>query len=375
MTSRSDFTDSVREDDRRKREEARIQALQTQLDEARNLSRELMSRQLRLEEQLKSGEAALAQHRLALEQHRHEVSQTAQARQLEEARVRQQLSELGSRIDDSTRPIRSLQAHVSELIETVRRRRDDDGHETKRFDEIHALIDHLAAHGERQVGVSQSLRESIDAVRSELERLQRDLIRTDDGVRIVEQELRRRFAEVVQVAENLGSRMDQELGGIGALQAQIDALREDASLIDPQFASLRDWSQRLESEIARFHAQALERDEITAERVEEVRQQFEGRLQDLAVIGDQRYERVNQRVDHLEEVDRELGYGIKLLEMHLEELRQMDRRLRRELWYLHEQRARLRFEQAQHEMESVIEARRDAERQDTGERSQDRRQE
>ncbi|HET9015153.1 MAG TPA: hypothetical protein VFN57_06120 [Thermomicrobiaceae bacterium] len=373
MTSRSDYTDFVREDDRRKREEAKIQGLQAQVDEARHLARELMSRQLRLEEQLKAGEAAMAQHRLALEQHRHEVSQAAQARQLEEARVRQQLSELGARVDDSVRPIRSLQAHVSELIDATRRQREDDGHDTKRFDEIHALIDHLAAHGERQVVVSQTLRDSIDALRTELERMQRDLIRTDDGVRIVEQELRRRFAEVVQVAENLGSRMEQELGGIGALQAQIDALREDASAIDPQFETLRDWAQRLETDINRYQSQAVERDEITAERMEEIRQQFESRLQELSAVGEQRHERNTQRFDRLEEVDRELAYGIKMFEMQIEELRQADRRLRRELWYLHEQRARLRVEQAQHEMETVIEARRDAERREAGERSPDRR--
>ena len=140
MSARGDFRDSAREEERRKRDEAKVQVLQAQLDELRALSRELVSRQARLEDQLKASEANVAQQRLLLEQHRHEVSQSAQARQLEEGRFRQQLVELGTRIDDSTRPIRSLQAHVAELLEATRRQRDDVGQDAKRFDELRVMI-------------------------------------------------------------------------------------------------------------------------------------------------------------------------------------------------------------------------------------------
>ncbi len=364
MSGRGDFIDYVREDERRKRDEAKVQTLQSQIDEIRHLTRELLSRQLRLEEQLKASEASWAQHRLALEQHRHEVSQAAQARQLEEARVRQQITDLSARIDDTARPIRSLQAHVAELVEAVRRQRDDVGFDVKKFDELRALIDHLAAHGERQAVVSQSLRDSIDAVRHEVDRIQRDVLRTDDGVKIVEQELRRRVAEIVQQIDNQRARLDEEVPRFDALQAQIDELREALAAVDPQFEGVRAAHGRLEGEIARFHAQAVERDEITAERVEEIRQHFDIQVRDTRQIAEQRHERLVQRLDQLEEADRDLAYRIKMLEMQIEELRQIDQRLRREVWYLHEQRARLRFEQAQHELESVIEQRREAERQE-----------
>ena len=208
MSARSEFRDAAREDERRKRDEAKIQGLQTQLDELRALSRELVSRQARLEDQLKTSEANVAQQRLLLEQHRHEVTQSAQARQLEEGRYRQQLVDLAARIDDSTRPIRSLQAHVAELLEAVRRQKDDVGQDGKRFDELRVLIDHLAAHGERQIAVSQALRDSIETVRVEVEQVQRDLLRTDDSVKIVDQESRRRVAEVGQQIENVSARLE-----------------------------------------------------------------------------------------------------------------------------------------------------------------------
>lgn len=361
MNARGDFRDVVRDDERRKRDEAKIQTLQSQIDELRNLTRELVSRQVRLEDLLKTSEAGLAQHRLTLEQHRHDVSQAAQARQVEEGRVRQQLTELSARIDDSTRPIRSLQAHVAELLEAVRRQRDDVGQDTKRFDELRTLIDHLAAHGERQIGVSQALRDSIETIRVEVERLQRDLLRTDDSVKIVDQESRRRTTEVIQQIENVGARLEEEFMGVSALQTQIDEIRQGLTSIDPQFEALRELQTRAEDDFVRYHNQAIERDELMAERVEEIRQQFDTQLRDLQQSMEQRFERVHARTEQLDEVDREDSYRLSKIEMHLEELEQIDERIRREMWYLTEQRARIQAEQAQQQLESIIDARRDAE--------------
>lgn len=360
MTVRNDYRDLARDDERRKQDDAKAQVMQSQIDEMRQLLRELTSRQQRLEDQAKTNEASLAQHRMSLDQHRHEVAQSAQARQLEEARYRQQLTELSARIDDSTRPIRSLQAHVAELLESVRRQRDDVGLDTKRFDELRTLIDHLAAHGERQIAVSQTLRDSIESVRVEIERQQREIHRADDQVKIVEQESRRRFSEILQQIESLDVRLTSELGGITALQAQIEDLRADSELIPPELELLRQADQQLDVELTRVHSQARERDSLTTERIEEVRQQFDTLIHDLEEVTEKRFERVNARHEQLDEVDLELAYRLNLIEMQLEELQQVDLHVRREIWYLNEQRARLRVEQAQHELENVIEARRAA---------------
>ncbi|HEX3721708.1 MAG TPA: hypothetical protein VHV31_02900, partial [Nitrolancea sp.] len=106
MTVRNDLRDVARDDERRKRDEAKIQTLQSQIDELRAMTREFVGRQMRMEDQFKTSDATIAQYRISMEQHRHEVAQSGQARQLEEVRVRQQLSDLATRIEDSTRPIR-----------------------------------------------------------------------------------------------------------------------------------------------------------------------------------------------------------------------------------------------------------------------------
>uniref|UniRef100_A0A831T8F8 Uncharacterized protein n=1 Tax=Thermorudis peleae TaxID=1382356 RepID=A0A831T8F8_9BACT len=359
---RADLINLARDEERRRREEARQQALQAQIDELRHLIRELVSRQLRLEEELKASEADWAEQRQALEQHRHEVAQAAQARQLEEARFRQQLTELSQRIDESTRPIRSLQAHVAELLEAVRRQREDTGQDTRRYDELRILIDHLASHVERLSVVGQSLRSSVDAVTAEVERLGRDLNKVHDGLRIVEQEVRRRVTEVFQELESLKPQIKEGQAKHQMLQAQIEGLREDFATIDPRFSELSLEIDRLAAEIERLRSHALERDELANERLEELRQQFDAQFRDITAIAEQRHSRTGEQLDQLAAADRELTYRVDLIEVRLEELREIDRQLRSELWRLHEQRARLRLEQAQQELERIIEARQQMER-------------
>lgn len=373
MTVRNDLRDIARDDERRKRDEAKVQTLQAQIDELRTIAREFASRQTRLEDQFKTSDATIAQYRLTLEQHRHEVSQSGQARQLEEARVRQQLSDLDTRLDDSTRPIRSLQAHVAELLETVRRQRDDVGQDTKRFDDLRALIDHLGAHSERQVVVSQALRDSIENLRVEVERLQRDLLRVDDATKIVDQDARRRVAEVVQQIQNISVQVNEGAEAAGAFGMRVDEIEQTITTIWPHFDVLRDAQERLDSEIERYRAQAKERDDQLAERLEELRKQGESLVSNLDAATTQRFERITARTEQLDEIDRELAYRLSLTEIQLEELTRVDQRVRREMWQLNEQRARLRLEQAQHEYDSVMDARRQAEQRATNDPSLEQR--
>ncbi|HEV2108273.1 MAG TPA: hypothetical protein VGR16_08425, partial [Thermomicrobiales bacterium] len=75
----------------------------------------------------------------------------------------------------------------------------------------------------------------------------------------------------------------------------------------------------------------------------------------------QRAERLSERIEALAEKHRDLGFEVKSLLGELESFRQVDASLRRDLWYLHEQRTRLRFEQIQQELDLVTAQRREAE--------------
>ena len=213
--------------------------------------------------------------------------------------------------------------------------------------------------------MSQALRDSIENVRVELERQQRDLLRIDDATKIVDQDARRRLTEVIQQIENLNVRMTEEFGGFSALIARVDDLEKTLAGVWPNFDTIRDIQQRFEGEITRYHEQSVERDDLTADRIEEIRQQSEAQLSNLDIATAQRFERLTARTEQLDEVDRDLAYRLTMIEMQLEELDRVDQRLRREMWYLNEQRARLRLEQAQQELEQVTDARRQTEQRAT----------
>jgi chromosome segregation ATPase len=369
VSGRNDLRDTAREDERRKRDEAKIVTLQQQLDEMRQLVRELLSRQGRNEEQFRNYEVGLAQVRAAVDQHRHEVSQTSQARAMEDGRVRQQLTELDARIEETGKPIRSIQAHVAEVVETLRRGRDDTHDEQRRYDELRTIIEHVAAIAERSSGVSQVLRDSIDSLRTDLEQTQRDLLKAEDASKIVDQEGRRRFAEAAQDTQNILARLEDMRPMFGQLDAKIDDLRGAIVHIDPALEELAHVDGQVQEEIARFYSQTIERDDLLTERIDEIRRYLDTQSRDLRQIVEQRFDKLNARVDGMVDTDRELAYRLNMLEMRLDELREVDVKLRREVWQLHEARTRWRLDQIQAELEVVNETRRAAEAELAAERA------
>jgi chromosome segregation ATPase len=352
---------ALRQDDERRRDEARFAALQNQVDELRQAMREVLSRQGREEELLKHYESATAQNRIAIEQLRQESHQSAQARALDENRTRQQVIDLETRLEDVTRPIRSVQAHVMELIEAARQKVDDTSQFHQRDDELQVQIEHLSAHVDRTGVLIHQVRDSIDGVREETDGLRRDIVRAEDSIKIVDQEARRRVAEVAQSGETIIARIDELRSDLGHLFDLIDDTRRSIVHIDPSLEELRDADATLRQEISRSHAQGVERHELIQERVEDMRGDIDARFADVRQALEQRHERLAERIDDLNEAIRELGFRISQFSGQLDELRLTDASVRRDLWLLNEQRVRLRLDQAQQELDLIAAQRRDAE--------------
>ena len=76
---------------------------------------------------------------------------------------------------------------------------------------------------------------------------------------------------------------------------------------------------------------------------------------------DQRFERASERMERLTEEFRQLEFKVTTIGLGIDELKQNDAGLRREVWSLHEQRLRARLEQVQQELEQVSGGRRSAE--------------
>jgi chromosome segregation ATPase len=351
----------MRQDDERRRDEARLAAMQNQVDELRQAMREVLSRQGREEELLKHYESATAQNRLAIEQVRQEMQQSAQARAIDETRTRQQIVDMDARVEDLTRPIRSLQAHVMELIEAARQKADDTSEYKQRDDALQAQIEHLSAHVDRTGVLIHQARDSIEATREETDGLRRDIVRAEDSIKIVDQDARRRVAEVAQAGETITARIDELRSDLGHLFDLIDDTRRSIVHIDPALEELRGVDVAVRQELVRVQAQGVERHELLQERVEDMRGDIDARFADVRLALEQRHERLAERIDGLNDAHRELGFRISQLSGQLDELRLVDAAVRRDVWLLNEQRVRLRLDQAQQELDLIAAQRRDAE--------------
>jgi chromosome segregation ATPase len=352
---------AVRQDDERRRDEARFAALQNQVDELRQAMREVLSRRGREEELLKHYESATAQNRIAIEQLRQETQQSAQARALDENRTRQGVVDLEARLEDVARPIRSLQAHVTELVEAARVKADDTAQYRQRDDELQTQIEHLSAHVDRTGVLIHQVRDSIDGVREETDGLRRDIVRAEDSIKIVDQDARRRVAEVAQEGETIMARIDELRSDLGHLFDLIDDTRRSIVHVDPSLEELREADAAIRQELGRVQAQGVERHELLLERVEDMRGDVDARFADVRQALEQRHERLAERIDDLNEAHRELGFRISQLNGQLDELRLIDAAVRRDLWLLNEQRVRLRLDQAQQELDMISAQRRDTE--------------
>lgn len=351
----------MRQEDERRRDEARLAALQNQVDELRQAMREVLSRQGREEELLKHYESATAQNRLAIEQARQEMQQSAQARAIDETRTRQQIVDMDARVEDLTRPIRSLQAHVMELIEAARQKADDTSEYKQRDDALQAQIEHLSAHVDRTGVLIHQSRDSIAATREETDGLRRDIVRAEDSIKIVDQDARRRVADVAQAGETITARIDELRSDLGHLFDLIDDTRRSIVHIDPALEELRGADVAVRQELARVQAQGVERHELLQERVEDMRGDVDARFADVRLALEQRHERLAERIDGLNDAHRELGFRISQLAGQFDELRLVDAAVRRDVWLLNEQRVRLRLDQAQQELDLIAAQRRDAE--------------
>jgi len=105
----------------------------------------------------------------------------------------------------------------------------------------------------------------------------------------------------------------------------------------------------------------LERHETIVDRIDDLRQSTDAQVAEVRTSQDQRFERVGERIDEINEQYRELGVRIAAFVHQLDELRLVDESLRRDLWQLHEQRVRLRLEQAQQELDQLSGTRRESE--------------
>ena len=345
----------------RQTDDARILGLHNLLDELRQALRELAGRQVRLEEMIRQDEATEVQNRLAIEQVRQDVQQANAARMLDENRTRQTMVDVDSRIDDFARALRALQAQVTDVTDVTRRKGDDSSVTTKRFEEVRAQVEDIRGLADRAIVVTYELREGQAAALEETDALRRDLMRAEDQIKMLDQDMRRRVAEVDSGTDGFNLRLDEIRSDLAHAFELVEQQRRVLVPMEPAIDELREKDALLRQDITRYATQTSERIEAIIERQETMGADVESRFSDLRQMNEQRVDRINERIGEQEEQQRTLAYRVSGIANELEGLRQIDDGLRREMLALHEQRVRLRLEHVQQELDYLQRVRREGE--------------
>lgn len=353
MVGRFDIRDNLREDERRRRDEARLGEIEAQLEELRRALLEQGSRQARAEEWHKSLEAAVERLSGRLDAQRAEVAQFNDARQLDINRLRQATEELGVALEQGIRPIPDLRAQMADTMSQVRAKLQEVAQDRPRFDELQHQIDRLPPQIDRATQIAGGVREELTGVREELVALRADLQRAGDATGLVEQDARRRIGEVREAVDAIHARIDAVRDELTPLDVQIDRVRHELHEILPRFDELAAADTALHEEVERVGVADFERHSQAIGRIEEVRAALEGEVRTVERLNDTRFTSTMARFNDHDEADRHLGHQLALLAVRLDELRAADAAVRAEMHQLEELRLRLRLEQAQQETKAV----------------------
>ena len=323
----ADTVRSTRDEESRKRDDVAAYQVQQQMDELRRQLRELVARQQWLEDLYKHSEGQLVQLQMLQERHTQDVAQTLQARQIEDARVKQQVSELTQRVDEPLKPIRELRAQITELADSRRQDRDRTADDNRQVEALQGQIRQLTsqlgllADGQRQL---RDLVQELDSVNNET---RQEAQRIAEAQRLEDQRLRRQGVELQQMVEGLRT----EFVAIAARSSRVDDVRrqllEHIEGIQAQLGDRVDQYSSVSATLQRLEQEVIENHDALQERVESLRTSISADLIDLRQIGDQRMERYIGRFQQLEERIRELDQRLIEIQPQFEAGRRRDEEL------------------------------------------------
>lgn len=315
---------STREDEGRKRDEAALYQMQQQMDEVRRQLRESIARQQWLEDLYKNTEGQVLQLQLVQERHAQDVSQTLQVRQLEDARLKQQLAELGQKVEEPMKPIRELRAQITELYDTRHQSRDRASTDKTQVEALQSQIRQLVA----QIGLiadgQHQLRDLVQELDSVNNETRQEISRVSELQRMEEQRLRRQGTELQAIVENLRVEFVDLTSRTGRMDEVRRQLMEHIEALQTQLTEVREWDGRYTSGLGRLEKQVSENHADMREHGETTRVQFAAELADVRQLGDSRMERYITRFQQLEDRIRDLDQRLAEQIPQLDALYQRD---------------------------------------------------
>lgn len=349
----ADILRTTRDEEGRRREDTTAYQMQQQIDDLRRQMRDALARQQWLEDLYKNTEGQVLQLQMLQERHTQDVAQSMQVRQIEDGRLKQQIAELGQKVEEPMKPIRDLRAQIAELIEARRMDRERTVTDARQYEALQGQIRQLVS----QIGViadaQRQLRDlvhELDAVNNET---RQEIQRVAELQRMEEQRLRRQGVELQEMVEGLR----QQFTDINSRSQRVEEVRrqlmEHIEGIRAQLSDSGDHNTRFDSLIQRLEKQVHDNHGVVQERSETIRGQLAAELAELRQVGDQRMDRYINRFQQLEERLRELDGRLAEIPSHFETLRRRDEEIESVLDVLEERHLRMELQSIESQIEDM----------------------
>ncbi|HET7080063.1 MAG TPA: hypothetical protein VFM49_21730 [Chloroflexia bacterium] len=349
----ADILRTTRDEEGRRREDTTAYQMQQQIDDLRRQMRDALARQQWLEDLYKNTEGQVLQLQMLQERHTQDVAQSMQVRQIEDGRLKQQIAELGQKVEEPMKPIRDLRAQIAELIEARRMDRERTMTDARQYEALQGQIRQLVS----QIGViadaQRQLRDlvhELDAVNNET---RQEIQRVAELQRMEEQRLRRQGVELQELVESLREQFTDVNSRSQRVEEVRRQLMEHIEGIRSQLSDSGEHNTRFDSLIQRLEKQVHDNHGVVQERAETIRGQLAAELAELRQVGDQRMDRYINRFQQLEERIRELDGRLAEIPSHFETLRRRDEEIESVLDVLEERHLRMELQSIESQIEDM----------------------
>ena len=319
-----DMLKSSRDEDNRRRDEAQFYSMQQQLDELRRQLKENLARQQWFEELYKQNETKVSQVQLSQDRLMQDIAQTMHTRQVEDARVKAQISELVLKAEAPEKQLREVRSQIQELVDARKSDRDTGVTEQRQLEDMQGQIREINAHIGKVSDAQRQLRDLLHELDSAMGEVRQEALHVAELQSGEEQRLRRQGVELQGQFEALR----QQFGDVAAKSQRVDDVRrqltERVEAIEEQFTLMKSDANTVRFDIDRLEKTSNEQGVAQQERLESVRLQLDTQLSEVRSISDQRMDRIMTRFSTIDERLRAIEQTLSEMPSRFEALERRD---------------------------------------------------
>lgn len=296
-----DMLKSREDEDNRRREEVQFYSIQQQLDELRRQLKENLARQQWFEELYKQNEGKLQQVQLSQDRLMQDIAQSMHARQMEDNRLKAQVTELVNRIELPEKQLKDLRSQVVDILEARKSGRSIDASSQRQIDEVNSQIRDIHSHLGKISDSQRQLRDLVQELDSAMGEVRQEAVHLAELQSMEEQRLRRQGMEL----QGLFEALRQQFGEVASRSQRVDDVRrqltERLDAMDETLERQRVDEATIRHDIGQLEKTSNEQYLLQQERLENVRSQIEAQLGEMRNIGDQRTDRIMTRFNGVDE--------------------------------------------------------------------------